>query len=344
VAYVHPIVYQGIDDNSSSKPTFSSSQSPLHGLSTGFDSCSAKQTSRCEQKQSEFVSTSQTETLSTVNWENTTNDVRVKTVLRNSPHMASSNMQLYSLIEEDQNANHEDLRIMQEQKSEEPVKTDRKKARSRENARPRPKDRQQIQDRLRELREIVPDGTKCSIDLLLERTIKHVRFLESVMKHADRLKHNGESKVLKEGSLLGKGNLNSGASWALDLDGQTVWCPIIVENLNQPRQMLVEILCEERGVFLEIADIIQRLGLTILKGVMEAQNVKIWAHFVVEANRDVHRMEILWSLTHLLQQHGAAETHKSGVVEPQGIDSSPQALASSQKYPISTHHITEGWQ
>lgn len=344
VAYVHPIVYQGIDDNSSSKPTFSSSQSPLHGLSTGFDSCSAKQTSRCEHKQSEFVSTSKTETLSTVNWENTTNDVRVKTVLRNSPHMASSNMQLYSLIEEDQNANPEDLRIMQEQKSEEPVKTDRKKARSRENARPRPKDRQQIQDRLKELREIVPDGTKCSIDLLLERTIKHVRFLESVMKHADRLKHNSESKVLKEGSLLGKDNLNSGASWALDLDGQTVWCPIIVENLNQPRQMLVEILCEERGVFLEIADIIQRLGLTILKGVMEAQNVKIWAHFVVEANRDVHRMEILWSLTHLLQQHGVAETHKSGVVEPHGIDSSPQALASMQKYPISTHHIPEGWQ
>jgi hypothetical protein len=163
------------------------------------------------------------------------------------------------------------------------------------------------------------------------------------MKHADRLKHSGESKVLKEGSLLEKGDLNSGASWALDLDGQTVWCPIIVENLNQPRQMLVEILCEERGVFLEIADIIQRLGLTILKGVMESHNVKIWAHFVVEANRDVHRMEILWSLTHLLQQLNEAETHRLGPVEPHGIDSAPQALVSFQKSPISTHHIPEGW-
>lgn len=339
VAYVDPIVHQGIDDNKS-KPTFSSSRPPVHGLSTRLDSCSARETSRCEQKQFKFASTSQAETLTTVNWENFTYDVQVETAIRNHPHKASSNMQLYSLIEEDQNGSHEDLSILQEQKSEEPVKTDRRRTRSRENARPRPKDRQQIQDRLRELREIVPDGTKCSIDLLLERTIKHVLFLQSIMKHADGLKHSGESKVLKEGNLLGKGNLSSGTSWALDLDGQTVWCPIIVENLNQPRQMLVEMLCEERGLFLEIADIIQRLGLTILKGVMEAHNVKIWAHFVVEANRDVHRMEILWSLTHLLQQHSAAETHQPGPVEPHGIDSGPQALISFQK----THHLPEGWQ
>ena len=60
--------------------------------------------------------------MSTVNRGNATNDVRVKIVLRNSPHMASSNMQLYSLIEEYQNANHEDLRIIQEKKSKETVK------------------------------------------------------------------------------------------------------------------------------------------------------------------------------------------------------------------------------
>lgn len=41
-------------------------------------------------------------------------------------------------------------------------------------------------------------------------------------------------------------------------------------------------LCEERGFFLEIADLIRGLGLTILKGVMEAHNDKIWARFVVE--------------------------------------------------------------
>lgn len=41
-------------------------------------------------------------------------------------------------------------------------------------------------------------------------------------------------------------------------------------------------LCEERGFFLEIADLIRGLGLTILKGVMEAWNDKIWARFTVE--------------------------------------------------------------
>lgn len=41
-------------------------------------------------------------------------------------------------------------------------------------------------------------------------------------------------------------------------------------------------LCEERGLFLEIADIIRGLGLTILKGVMETRTDKIWARFAVE--------------------------------------------------------------
>lgn len=41
-------------------------------------------------------------------------------------------------------------------------------------------------------------------------------------------------------------------------------------------------LCEDRGFFLEIADLIKGLGLTILKGVMEARNDKVWARFAVE--------------------------------------------------------------
>ena len=41
-------------------------------------------------------------------------------------------------------------------------------------------------------------------------------------------------------------------------------------------------LCEQHGVFLEIADLIRGLGLTILKGVMEAHKDKVWARFAVE--------------------------------------------------------------
>ncbi|KAJ4724882.1 transcription factor LHW [Melia azedarach] len=169
--------------------------------------------------------------------------------------------------------------------------------------RPRPKDRQMIQDRVKELREIVPNGAKCSIDALLERTIKHMLFLQSVTKHADKLKQTGESKIIsKDGGLLLKDNFEGGATWAFEVGSQSMVCPIIVEDLNPPRQMLVEMLCEERGLFLEIADLIRGLGLTILKGVMESRNDKIWARFAVEANRDVTRMEIFMSLVRLLEQ------------------------------------------
>ncbi|XP_042475074.1 transcription factor LHW-like isoform X2 [Macadamia integrifolia] len=190
-------------------------------------------------------------------------------------------------------------------KPDETSKTNRKRLRPGESPRPRPKDRQMIQDRVKELREIVPNGAKCSIDALLERTIKHMLFLQSVTKHADKLKQSGESKFInKEAGLLLKDNFEGGATWAYEVGSQSMIYPIVVEDLNTPRQMLVEMLCEERGFFLEIADIIRGLGLTILKGIMEARNDKVWAHFAVEANRDVTRMEIFLSLVHLLEKAG----------------------------------------
>lgn len=179
----------------------------------------------------------------------------------------------------------------------------RKRLKPGENPRPRPKDRQMIQDRVKELREIVPNGAKCSIDALLERTIKHMIFLQNVTKQGDKLKHIGESKIVSdENGLMIKDNFKVGATWAYEVGSQSMVCPIIVEDLSPPRQMFVEMLCEKRGLFLEIADIVRGLGLTILKGVMEARNDKIWARFTVEANRDVTRMEIFVSLVRLMEQ------------------------------------------
>ncbi|KAI3461248.1 hypothetical protein Pfo_017911 [Paulownia fortunei] len=199
-------------------------------------------------------------------------------------------------------------------KPHETSKTNRKRLKPGENPRPRPKDRQMIQDRVKELREIVPNGAKCSIDALLERAIKHMLFLQSVTKHADKLKQTAESKIISnDGGLLLKDNVG-GATWAYEVGSQSMVCPIIVEDLNQPHQMLVEMLCEERGLFLEIADIIRGLGLTILKGFMETRNDKIWARFAVEANRNVTRMEIFLSLVRLLEQDA-----KSGVPQPNNI-------------------------
>ncbi|XP_020572829.1 transcription factor LHW-like isoform X2 [Phalaenopsis equestris] len=181
-------------------------------------------------------------------------------------------------------------------------KVNRKRPRPGETPRPRPKDRQLIMDRVKELREIVPNGAKCSIDALLEKTIKHMLFLQSVAKHADKLRDSGEPKIIsKDGVVLLKDNFQGGATWAFEVGSQPMTCPIIVEDLNPPREMLVEMLCEERGVFLEIADLIRGLGLTILKGVMEARKNKVWARFAVEANRDVTRMEIFLSLVRSLE-------------------------------------------
>ncbi|XP_030520834.2 transcription factor LHW-like [Rhodamnia argentea] len=196
------------------------------------------------------------------------------------------------------------------------IKSNRKRLKPGENPRPRPKDRQMIQDRVKELREIVPNGGKCSIDALLERTIKHMLFLQSVSKHADKLKQIGGSKIInEEGRFLLKDNFERGATWAYEIGSESMVHPIIVEDLNPPRQMIVEMLCEEQGFFLEIADMIRGLGLTILKGVMETRNDKIWARFAVEADRDVTRVEIFMSLVRLLE-----ETMESSPLAANAID------------------------
>jgi hypothetical protein len=44
----------------------------------------------------------------------------------------------------------------------------------------------------------------------------------------------------------------------------------------------VQMLCEDCSHFLEIAEAIRSLGLTILKGVTEAHGEKTWICFVVE--------------------------------------------------------------
>ncbi|KAL0741013.1 hypothetical protein Bca4012_082526 [Brassica carinata] len=206
-------------------------------------------------------------------------------------------------------------RMMNKNETAKPA-SNRKRLKPGENPRPRPKDRQMIQDRVKELREIIPNGAKCSIDALLERTIKHMLFLQNVSKHADKVKQTGESKIMKEeGAFEGGGG--GGATWAFEVGSKSLRCPIVVEDLNPPRIFQVEMLCEQRGFFLEIADWIRSLGMTILKGVIETRINKIWARFTVEASRDVTRMEIFMQLVNILEQTmkcgGISETMLDGI-------------------------------
>ncbi|XP_023551844.1 transcription factor bHLH157-like isoform X2 [Cucurbita pepo subsp. pepo] len=197
-------------------------------------------------------------------------------------------------------------------KREEPVKTCKKRARPGESNRPRPKDRQQIQDRLKELRGIIPSGAKCSIDSLLDRTIKYMLFLQSVTKYADKLKETHEPKLIDQDDGVAVNDKcttergGGGVTWAYKVGTTPIVCPVIVEDLSSPGQMLIEMLCEERGFFLEIADMIRGYGLTILKGMMEVREDKIWAQFVVEVklntNQSITRINVFLSLMELLQQ------------------------------------------
>ncbi|CAN1292029.1 Transcription factor bHLH155 [Linum perenne] len=183
----------------------------------------------------------------------------------------------------------------------EPGKSNKKRAKPGEGCRPRPRDRQLIQDRIKELRELVPNGSKCSIDSLLERTIKHMVFMESITKHADKLSKCAESKLHKKGT--DSSSFEQGSSWAVEVGGHLKVSSIIVENISKNGQMLVEMLCEECSHFLEIAEAIRSLGLTILKGITEGHGEKTWICFVVEGqnNKMMHRMDVLWSLVQLLQ-------------------------------------------
>lgn len=213
----------------------------------------------------------------------------------------------------------------QTRRPEEPVKAMKKRARPGECTKPRPKDRQMIADRIRELRDIIPNGAKLSIDVLLGRTVKHMIYMQSLAKHGDRLKQVDEPKLIgQENGLVKKGNSggsdSGGATWAYEVGGTNLFCPIIVEDLSHSGQMLIEMLCEEEGYFLEIADIVRGFGLTILKGVMEARDDKIWAHFVVEGNRHVNvtRMDVLVSLMQLLQGTGSRIEARAQLVNNNG--------------------------
>ncbi|KAF8099436.1 hypothetical protein N665_0243s0001 [Sinapis alba] len=183
------------------------------------------------------------------------------------------------------------------QTSLEMPKKNKKRAKPGESSRPRPRDRQLIQDRIKELRELVPNGSKCSIDSLLERTIKHMLFLQNVTKHADKLSKSANTKMQQ------KETGAQGSTCAVEVGGHLQVCSIIVENLNKHGMVLIEMLCEECSHFLEISNVIRSLDLTILRGITEAQGDKTWICFVVESqsNKVMQRMDILWSLVQIFQ-------------------------------------------
>ncbi|XP_023910723.1 transcription factor LHW isoform X1 [Quercus suber] len=198
-----------------------------------------------------------------------------------------------------------DSGCMQPRKGTKPSNVGKRRARAAENQRQRPRDRQMIQDRVKELRQLVPNSAKCSIDGLLDRAVKHMLHLRSVTKHAEKLRQLAHHEVANHNNWVSPETKNvsqNGTSWAFDFGTELQICPIVVEDLEFPGHMLIEMLCDEHGLFLEIAEVIRGAELTILKGTMELRSNKTWAHFIVEGPRGFHRMDVFWPLMHLWQR------------------------------------------
>jgi hypothetical protein len=76
-----------------------------------------------------------------------------------------SNSVLTKLVNDRNSINIKSAVPVQPRRSEEPMKHTKKKAKPGESTRPRPKDRQQIQDCIKELRGIIPHGGKVNENL-----------------------------------------------------------------------------------------------------------------------------------------------------------------------------------
>ncbi|KAJ8899892.1 hypothetical protein K2173_019595 [Erythroxylum novogranatense] len=194
------------------------------------------------------------------------------------------------------------------QKGQKSPNISKRRAKQGDNQRARPRDRQLIQDRVKELRELVPNGAKCSIDGLLDQTVKHILYMRSITSQAEKLRQWVQQEVCKVASRKScrsadsKNYFHNGRSWAFEFGTELQECPIVVEDLEYPGHILIEMLCNDQILFLDIAQVIRGLNLTILKGVMENRSNNAWAHFIVEASKGFHRLDIFWPLMQLLQR------------------------------------------
>lgn len=86
--------------------------------------------------------------------------------------------------------------LAQPQKPEEPAKATRKRARPGESTRPRPKDRQQIQDRIKELRGIIPHGGKVLKTINLTLTHNKLNSVQLFRRKKKKIIHVPSETVL----------------------------------------------------------------------------------------------------------------------------------------------------
>ncbi|TVU40113.1 hypothetical protein EJB05_13563, partial [Eragrostis curvula] len=161
----------------------------------------------------------------------------------------------------------------------------KRRCRNIELQRSRPRDRQLIQDRMKELRELIPNASKCSIDSVMDKTVTYMQFLQSVSEKAEKIHNTLDGKETHDET---KKQLNS--------------FPLRAEELDQPGHLLIEMLCKDYELFLDMAHVLKGLKVNILKGVLEHRSDNLWARFVIEVSEGFNQMQILCPLMHLLHR------------------------------------------
>ncbi|VFQ67935.1 unnamed protein product [Cuscuta campestris] len=121
------------------------------------------------------------------------------------------------------------------------MKPSRFRKKTKPGSRSVPKDRMLTYACYAELRELIPNGDKMSIDRLLHRTIKQMYFLRSVAKHAKGLAKHQLLKDRKDQKDHFK-NIISGVARACEIENEMMICPLVVEDLSHPGQMLIRVL------------------------------------------------------------------------------------------------------
>ncbi|GJP76848.1 hypothetical protein CLOP_g7298 [Closterium sp. NIES-67] len=148
-----------------------------------------------------------------------------------------------------------------------------------EKPKQRPRDRQLIQDRVKDLRGIVPNSERLSIDGLLERTIQHLVFLREFASL--------RSDIEKGQAMLEEKSFDECMSE----------CPVLVQHLSPT---LVQIKVEWVGgtVPIDLADGLRQIGLVVRKSSVRSSGGRVKAHIIAQCKQPLERMDIMW---HLLQ-------------------------------------------
>uniref|UniRef100_A0A0D3GL86 Uncharacterized protein n=1 Tax=Oryza barthii TaxID=65489 RepID=A0A0D3GL86_9ORYZ len=159
--------------------------------------------------------------------------------------------------------------------------------------RPRPRDRQLIQDRMMELRQLVPNTSKVQLLALFDvsPSTKDVLFICLFVLSFGNEEANG---------LLTVSSFYKLKQCSIDsLLDKTIAHMQFLQCVSEKADKMV---CEEYGVFLEIAHVLKDLEVTILKGLLESRSDKLWARFVIQASQGFDQMQILYPLMHLLHK------------------------------------------